>query len=167
MQIFDSYRGLQQNYQKNITSCVKTNNQLKSIFKENVEKFSVTNKRLEKLTRINEENKLKNNFVTIKDTDRDYAEKVITINNQEKNLFSHMLKNVMNENEGDMKKNENIKNALLQCFKNATKNLNLDDIEENETKEGVEYLKDKYKDRLNDEGKANEKRIQKVLGIIL
>ena len=106
MEMFNSYRAIQQNYQKNITACVKTNNQLKSIFKENVEKFSVTNKRLEKLTRLNEENKLKNNFNAIKDTDRKYAEDIININNQEKNLFGHMLKNVVNENEDEVKKNE-------------------------------------------------------------
>ena len=116
MKMFDSYKDLQQNYQKNITSCVKNNNQLKSIFKENVEKFSVTNKRIEKLTRLNEENKLKSNFDIIRDTDRKYAETLVTINNQEKNLFGHMLKKVVNENEGDVKKNENIKNALLICL---------------------------------------------------
>jgi len=170
MQIFDSFRKLQQNYQKNITACVKNNNHLKGIFKENVEKFSVTNKRLEKLTRLFEEDKLKKNFDKIKDTDRKYAESTLLINNLEKNLFGKMLKNVLNENEDEVKKNEKTKNALLICLRNVLKNLDLNNVEENETKEGIDYLTEKYKDLLkNDEKKGDEKlaRLHKLLGMII
>ena len=146
---------------------MRNNCELKSIFKENVEKFSGVKKRLEKLTRMTEENKLKNSFDFLKDVERKYAEATILINNQEKNLFGNLLKNVVNENEDEVKKNEKIKNALLVCIRNALKNVNLEEIEDEETKEGIDFLTEKYKDSFENEAKnGNDKmaRLQQVLG---
>lgn len=145
---------------------MKNNNHLKSIFKENVEKFNTTNKRFEKLKRMFEENKLKTHFDVIKDIDRKYAETTLLINNQEKNLFGNLLKDVVNENEDEVKKNEKTKNALLTCIRNNFKKINYDKIDSEEVKEGIEYIKNKYIDSLKNDGKnANEKmtKLNKVL----
>jgi triphosphoribosyl-dephospho-CoA synthetase len=67
-------------------------------------------------------------------------------------------------------KNEKTKNALLICLRNVLKNLDLNNVEENETKEGIDYLTEKYKDLLkNDEKKGDEKlaRLHKLLGMII
>ena len=182
MQIFDSFKNLQKNYQKNITASVKNNNHLRSIFKENIEKFSLMNKRLDRLNRLFEENKLKKNFDEIKEQDRKYAESTVLINNLEKQLFGNMLKNVINENEDEVRKNEKMKNALLICLKNSLRKLDknnnnnnndyynydnnnynyYDDIDD-DVKNGIEYLKGKYNNLLKNENEENQENEEKIV----
>lgn len=91
------------------------------------------------------------------------------INNQEKNLFGNLLKNVVNDNEEEVRKNEKMKNSLLICMKNVLKNLDLNDVEESATKEGIDYIKDKYRELLSNEKNQNQQgdklsKLNKVVG---
>jgi len=57
------------------------------------------------------------------------------------------MKNIVNQNEEEVMKNQKIKNAMLVCISNCLKKLNTEKIEirKNETIEGIEYLKENYK----------------------
>ena len=52
------------------------------------------------------------------------------------------MKNIVNQNEEEVMKNQKIKNAMLVCISNCLKKLNTEKIEirKNETIEGIEYL---------------------------
>ncbi len=156
---------MQSNYQKNITSSLKNHEQLKSIFKENIEKYQTLKKRLEKLERLIDENKIKNNFDDIRNNERNYAEKTIKINSLEKNFFGILMKNVINQNEEGVLKNQKIKNTLLVCLAKITNNLDLNSekfeikVNNKSTKEGIEYLKQKYKIFFENENSAKNAEI--------
>jgi hypothetical protein len=169
---------LQSNYQKNITSSIKNHNQLTSIYKENTEKYQTIKKRLEKLERLYDENKLKNNFDDIRNSERKYAEKTIEINSIEKNFLGSLMKNIINQNEEEVKKNQKIKNTLLICLANSFKNLDLNSkefeikVNHKSTKEGIEYLKEKYKNFFDNENSNSvknaindiDKKLNKIVG---
>lgn len=143
--IFKIFTDLHENYQKNINASVKNHTHLKAIFNETIEKYSTVKKRLEKLERLLDENKVKNDYDTIKNSERNYAEKTISISNLEKNFIGNLFKNIVNQNEEEVKKNQKVKNALMISLANSLRKVNLEEIKSEKTLENIKYLKDKYK----------------------
>jgi hypothetical protein len=110
------------------------------------------------------ENTVKDHFDKLNEVQRKYAEKNISIGNQQNNFFRNLMKNIVNKNEEEVLKDQKIKKTLLVCLSNclkltksseSVKNITIKKQFDDKHMEDIDYLKNKYKEFFEDFSSKN------------
>lgn len=112
--------------------------------KEYIEKTMNIKKKTEKLIHNNEHNKVKNHFSNLNENEKEYISKTMEINKLEKNLYKNLLGNILEKNEAEKSKNDQLKLVLVTALKNSLSKKNFEEIKNSEVKTAVSYLNEKY-----------------------
>jgi len=142
--LVENLHNFQSIYYKSISDSVKNNQRLREILKEYIEKTMNVKKKTEKLIHINEHNKIKNKFSNLNEGEKLYISKTVEINKLEKSLYKALLGNIIEKNQAEKAKKDELREAMLAAIKNSLAKKNFEEVKLPYIKKAISYINEKY-----------------------